>query len=394
MLSGYQTIFQFKIKISKILKILVCFGTRPEAIKMAPVIHELKKQKLDFLVCNTAQHKEMLDQVLEFFEIKTDYNLQVMQVNQGLNRLSAAILTEFDKVLVQEKPTMVLVHGDTTTSVMAAWAAFHREISVGHVEAGLRTYNPKSPFPEELNRQITAKLASIHFAPTAKAKQNLENEGISKESIHLTGNTIVDALNFGTKKLEDNEIGQISPKIDFKYNPSKKLIIVTGHRRESFGKGFENICKALLKIAERKDVEIVYPVHLNPNVQKPVYSALKNHDRIHLIKPVDYPGMLSLLKTCDFVISDSGGIQEEAPSFGKKVLVTREFSERMEGVNAGFSVLVGTDTSSIVTHAFQLLDNPENLQSKTNPYGDGKAAERIVEVLSESSLYHQLHKIT
>lgn len=385
MLSGYQTNFQYKIKTFKILKILISFGTRPEAIKMAPVIHELKKKNLEFLVCNTAQHKEMLDHVLDFFEIETDYNLQVMMPNQGLNSLSAAILQEFDKVLDQEKPAMVLVHGDTTTSVMAAWAAFHREIKVGHVEAGLRTFNPKSPFPEELNRQVTAKLASYHFAPTIKAQLNLENEGITKDSIYFTGNTIVDALNFGTGKLEDIESRQLVSKLDFNYNPDKKLILVTGHRRESFGKGFENICKALLKIAERKELEIVYPVHLNPNVQKSVYSALKNHDRIHLINPVDYPGMLWLLKTCDFVISDSGGIQEEAPSFGKKVLVTREFSERMEGVDAGFSVLVGTDTDKIVSQAFQLLDNPENLQSKTNPYGDGKAAERIVEVLEKSS---------
>ena len=352
---------------------------------MAPVIHELKKKNLEFLVCNTAQHKEMLDHVLDFFEIETDYNLQVMMPNQELNSLSAAILREFDKVLAQEKPSMVFVHGDTTTSVMAAWAAFHREIKVGHIEAGLRTYNPKSPFPEEMNRQITAKLANIHFAPTIKAQQNLELEGIAKDSIHLTGNTIVDALNFGTAKLEDIESRQLGSKLNFNYNPAKKLILVTGHRRESFGKGFENICKALLKIAERKELEIVYPVHLNPNVQKPVYSALKNHDRIHLINPVDYPGMLWLLKTCDFVISDSGGIQEEAPSFGKKVLVTREFSERMEGVDAGFSLLVGTDTDKIVSQAFQLLDNPEDFNSSKNPYGDGKAAERIVEVLEKSS---------
>ena len=345
---------------------------------MAPVIHELQKQKMDFEVCVTAQHREMLDQVLDFFEIQPDYDLDLMKTDQSLNELSAAILQAADKLLRKVQPDMVLVHGDTTTSVMVAWAAFHRKIKVAHVEAGLRTYNRDSPFPEELNRQITAKLADIHFAPTQQAKENLEKERLNSSEIIVTGNTIIDALENAKSRLSNQSFKIES---EFKINPDKKLILVTGHRRENFGKGFENLCEALKEIAKNSEVEIVYPVHLNPNVKNVVFEKLKNIQNIHLLKPVSYPKLLALIKASEFIISDSGGIQEEAPSFGKCVLVTREVSERMEGVKAGFSILVGTDALRIVEEAQNLLMNPRDLSSVPNPYGDGKAAERIVRFL-------------
>jgi UDP-N-acetylglucosamine 2-epimerase (non-hydrolysing) len=364
------------------LKIIVCFGTRPEAIKMAPVIKELKKQKIDFKVCVTAQHREMLDQVLDFFEIIPDYDLNLMQPNQSLNQLSANILKEIDRVLEKEHPELVLVQGDTTSAAMISLAAFHRQINVGHIEAGLRTYNKAAPFPEEINRQLTARISDFHFAPTIRAKNNLLNEGIPKEDIHVTGNTVVDALHWAILKLKKYPLIEEILKIKSLLNPNKILILITGHRRENFGKGLSNLCEAILKLSEREDIEVVFPVHLNPNVSKPVHQLLGNKTNIHLISSVTYPTILWLMQQCSLIISDSGGIQEEAPTFKKPVLVTREFSERMEGVKAGFSILVGTDKNKIVEEANRLLNfYPEFLENE-NPYGDGQAAFNIVEILS------------
>jgi len=363
------------------LKILVCFGTRPEAIKMAPVIHELKKQKLDFKVCVTAQHREMLDQVLDFFEIKPDYDLGLMRPNQTLNKLSAKILKEIDRVMEKEQPGLVLVQGDTTSAAMVSLAAFHRRIKVGHIEAGLRTYNKAAPFPEEVNRQITARIADFHFAPTTKASANLLKEQIPKEHICTTGNTVVDALEWAIKKMEFEPLSEEIQKIKALLNPNKKLILVTGHRRENFGEGLIHICEALLEFSEREDVELIYPVHLNPNVTGPVKELLSHKKNIHLISPVAYPTMLWLMQQCSFIISDSGGIQEEAPTFKKPVLVTREVSERIEGVEVGFSFLVGTDKDKIVEESIRLLNHPPDFKNTANPYGDGKAAKQIVRFL-------------
>lgn len=361
------------------IKILLCFGTRPEAIKMAPLYHELKKHDVfEVMVCVTAQHREMLDQVLDFFEIVPDYDLDVMQPNQTLNGLSANILSKMDDVLNDAKPDLVLVHGDTTTSTLVALAAFHLGIKVGHIEAGLRTYNKQSPFPEELNRQLTGRIADFHFAPTQKAAENLLKEGVNKSSIIVTGNTVVDALFLTLEKLENGFTTTAIETLKNNINFSKKVILVTGHRRESFGEGFNNLCKALLEIAGNKEVEIVYPVHLNPNVQKTVFDMLSNIENIHLIEPLDYPSFVWLMRKSSLIISDSGGIQEEAPSFKIPVLVTRETTERDEGITAGFSYLVGTNKSKIVEMANKLLHSKLTQEAKPNPYGDGKASERIV----------------
>ena len=364
------------------MKILLCFGTRPEAIKMAPLYNALKKSTLEVKVCVTAQHREMLDQVLNFFEIIPHYDLNLMQPNQTLNELSANILSKIDIVLIKEKPDLVLVHGDTTTSAMVALAAFHKGIKVGHVEAGLRTYNKQAPFPEEMNRQITGRIAAIHFTPTSQATQNLLNEGIAKNIIIQTGNTVIDALFWTIAKIEKQnfqhpEIGELKRII-----PShKKMVLVTGHRRENFGEGFQHLCQALIEISLRDDVIIVYPVHLNPNVKDVVYELLSGKENIQLIKPVSYPCFVWLMQQSFLIISDSGGIQEEAPSLGKPVIVTREVSERPEGLAAGFSVLVGTDKNKIITEATKILNDFTGFKLVQNPYGDGKASERIVESL-------------
>jgi len=363
------------------LKILLCFGTRPEAIKLAPVIQELKKQKLKFKVCVTAQHREMLDQVLDFFEIVPDHDLDLMQRNQSLNQLSSKILKEIDRVLEKEQPGLVLVQGDTTSAAMVSLAAFHRRIKVGHIEAGLRTYNKTAPFPEEVNRQITARIADFHFAPTNIASANLVNEQIPKDQLCITGNTVVVALQWAIRKMEFEPLGEEIKKIKALLNPNKKLILVTGHRRENFGKGLIQICEALLELSKMENVELIYPVHLNPNVTGPVQELLSHKKNIYLIPPVAYPTMLWLMQECSLIISDSGGIQEEAPTFKRPVLVTREVSERMEGVEAGFSFLVGTDKNKILAEAIQLLSHPPDFSGIENPYGDGTAAFRIVEFL-------------
>lgn len=361
------------------MKILLCFGTRPEAIKMAPLYHELKKQNVfEVKVCVTAQHRQMLDQVLNFFEIVPDYDLDLMTPNQSLNTLSARVINEVDKVLIEVNPDLVLVHGDTTTSTMVALAAFHRGIKVGHIEAGLRTYNKQAPFPEELNRQITSRIADLHFAPTQKAADNLLQEGVKNTAITVTGNTVVDALYLTLQKIENGFTTSAIETLKNKIDLTKKIILITGHRRESFGKGFENICKALLEISKNKEITIIYPVHLNPNVQEIVFKMLSGVVNIHLIAPLDYPSFVWLMRKSSLIISDSGGIQEEAPSFNIPVLVTRETTERDEGIKAGFSYLVGTDISKIVCKANELLQSKLKKEARPNPYGDGKACEKIV----------------
>jgi len=366
------------------MKILLCFGTRPEAIKMAQLYHELKKTTNEVKVCVTAQHREMLDQVLDFFEIIPDYDLNIMQPNQTLNGLSANILIKIDEVLQDVKPDLVLVHGDTTTSSMVALAAFHLGIKVGHVEAGLRTYNKQAPFPEEINRQLTSRIADIHFTPTTQATQNLLNEGICKENIVEIGNTVIDALLWTVRKIEsEHYIHQEIEVLKKTISISKKMVLVTGHRRENFGEGFKNLCEALLEISKRDDVAIVYPVHLNPNVKDVVNELLSNKSNIYLINPVSYPAFVWLMQQSFLIISDSGGIQEEAPTLGKPVLVTRNVTERPEGTAAGFSILAGTDKDKIIKEAINLIVNFKGFNEIANPYGDGKASERIVRYLGE-----------
>ncbi|WP_272023339.1 non-hydrolyzing UDP-N-acetylglucosamine 2-epimerase [Olleya namhaensis] len=364
-------------------KILLVFGTRPEAIKMAPLVKELSKHT-DFVikVCVTAQHREMLDQVLTFFNIIPDYDLDLMKPNQTLNQLSARIITAIDVVLIDFKPDLVLVHGDTSTSSMVALAAFHRNIKIGHIEAGLRTYNKLAPFPEEINRQITGRLADFHFAPTQQAAENLLNEGVHSKSVFVTGNTVIDALLWGIKNVNilRNDIKKIK---DFILE-NKKLIVVTGHRRENFGDKFIEFCLALKELAYRTDVQLIYPVHLNPNVQKVVYDTLGGEPNVLLIKPLDYEAFIWLLEQSYLIITDSGGVQEEAPSLKKPVLVTREVTERQEAVREGTVKLVGTNKAEILKEAILLLDDQKAYQSmigNENPYGDGTASKQIVDIL-------------
>lgn len=369
------------------MKILICFGTRPEAIKMAPLYHELKKSNFEVKVCVTAQHRQMLDQVLDFFEIVPDYDLDLMLANQTLNGLSAKILSRMDEVLVIEKPDLVLVHGDTTTSSMVALACFHLGIKAGHVEAGLRTYNKQAPFPEEVNRQISSRIVDMHFTPTKQATQNLLNEGILPNSIVETGNTVIDALFWTINKIEAPNY--ILHEIEVLKNtiPSdKKIILVTGHRRESFGEGMKNLCEALLKVSKRDDVSIIYPVHLNPNVKDVVYEMLSNKKNIQLVAPLSYPAFVWLMQQSFLIVTDSGGIQEEAPSLGKPVLVTRTVSERPEGVDAGFSTLVGIDKNQILNAIQDVLDNFTGFKNAKNPYGDGNASKQLVDYLLKTVL--------
>lgn len=362
-------------------KNLIIFGTRPEAIKMAPLVKEFQKHSsLITKVCVTAQHREMLDQVLDFFEIVPDYDLDLMKPNQDLFSISADIMSEMKGVLNDFQPDYVYVHGDTTTSTIAALAAFYAGVRVFHVEAGLRTFNKWSPFPEEMNRQITGRIADIHFAPTLQSKNNLLKENVSEEKIIVTGNTVIDALLFSTEKvnkIQNNEIEKLKELVI----PNNKIILVTGHRRENHGQGFIQICEALKQIAKNNpDVQIVYPVHLNPNVQKPVYEILSTVTNIHLINPLAYPAFVWLMNQSYLIITDSGGVQEEAPSLGKPVLVMRDTTERPEAVEAGTVILVGTVTDMIVYETQLLLQDKKKYQQMSalhNPYGDGKACERI-----------------
>ncbi len=380
-------------------KILSIFGTRPEAIKMAPVIKELEKHPNRFqsVVCVTAQHRQMLDQVLDLFEIVPDYDLDLMRPGQDLFDITTNILLRIKPVLEEVSPDIVLVHGDTTTTMATSLAAFYTKIPVGHVEAGLRTRNKYAPFPEEINRRVAGVVADLHFAPTETARQNLLCEGIPDESIHVTGNTVIDALMMTVKKIKNENLNERIEKDLIDRFPSlikifsrhmpcaARLVLVTGHRRENFGEGFENICRALKQIADRyDDVEIVYPVHLNPNVHGPVNRILANHPRIHLIDPIDYLPFVYMMDKSYLIITDSGGVQEEAPSLGKPVLVMRDMTERPEALDAGTVQLVGANTTQIVTESVRLLDNSnayELMAHAHNPFGDGKAGVKIIEVL-------------
>jgi len=366
-------------------KILVVFGTRPEAIKMAPLVKEFQKHSNIFetKVCVTAQHREMLDQVLSFFEIAPDYDLNLMRPNQNLYSLTSDIITNLKSTLEEFKPNFVFVHGDTTTTMATSLAAFYSGAQICHVEAGLRTFNLQSPFPEEMNRSVTGVVSNIHFAPTETSKKNLLNENKNKDSIVVTGNTVIDALLFSVNKVKTNnfkdaQIQELSNMI----NTNKRLILVTGHRRENHGQGFIDICEALKTIAlTHPNSQIVYPVHLNPNVQKPVYELLEGIENIKLIAPLSYPAFVWLMEKSYIIITDSGGVQEEAPSLGKPVLVMRDTTERPEAVDAGTVLLVGTDKGKIIKETNRLLNdyNAYNAMSVLhNPYGDGEACKRIV----------------
>ncbi len=365
-------------------RILSVLGTRPEAIKMAPIVRLLKrKADVDARVCVTAQHRQMLDQALELFEIKPEYDLDLMREGQSLAQISAGIFTHLDPILEEFKPDWVLAVGDTTTVLTTSLLAFYRKIRFGHVEAGLRTHNKWHPFPEEINRRLATVTADLHFAPTEWSKSNLLHEGIEPEKIHVTGNSVIDALKFVADRVEPREITELLERIKIKAS-AKRLILVTAHRRENFGEPLENICLALKQLASRPEVEIVYPVHLNPNVQEPVNRLLKGQARITLLPPLDYLPLVHLMKHASLILTDSGGIQEEAPTFGIPVLVMRETTERPEGIEAGILKLIGTETSRIVNAASHLLDDESEYASMAkavNPYGDGHAAERIVDAL-------------
>lgn len=377
------------------IRILSVFGTRPEAIKMAPIVRLLKQTAgVEARVCVTAQHRQMLDQALELFDIKPEYDLDLMREGQSLAQISAGIFTHLDPILEEIKPDWVLAVGDTTTVLTTSLLAFYRKIRFGHVEAGLRTHNKWHPFPEEINRRLATVTADLHFAPTDWSKGNLLREGIEPEKIHVTGNSVIDALKFVASREEPREIVELLGKLRIKRPEtgeleigdldSKRLVLVTAHRRENFGAPMENICLALRELAAREDVEIVYPVHLNPNVQEPVNRILKDVKRVTLLPPLDYLPLVHLMKHATLILTDSGGIQEEAPTFGIPVLVMRETTERPEGIEAGILKLVGTETSRIVDEATRLLDDASayaSMAKVANPYGDGHAAERIVDAL-------------
>jgi UDP-N-acetylglucosamine 2-epimerase (non-hydrolysing) len=369
------------------MKVLSVFGTRPEAVKMAPIVRLLQQTPgIESRVCVTAQHRQMLDQVLELFQIKPDYDLDLMRDNQSLASISASIFTHLDPVLADFQPDWVLVVGDTTTVVTTSQLAFYRRIKIGHVEAGLRTHNKWHPFPEEINRRIATVIADLHFAPTTWSQGNLLHEGVDEKTIMVTGNPVIDALNFVIKQAEPQEITNLISQMNLvtRESETRKLILVTAHRRENFGQPLENICYAIKELASREDVEIVYPVHLNPKVQEPVNRILKSTPHVTLLPPLDYLPMVHLMKHAKIILTDSGGLQEEAPSLGVPVLVLRETTERPEGVEAGTLKLVGTETGQIVREAMRLLDDPlayAEMARAANPYGDGHAAERIIEAL-------------
>lgn len=362
-------------------KVITIFGTRPEAIKMAPLVKELeRREEIESKVCVTAQHREMLDQVLELFDIKPDFDLNIMKTKQSLTGITSRVLEGLEEVFKEEKPDMILVHGDTTTTFAGSLAAFYQQIKVGHVEAGLRTFNKYFPFPEEMNRKLTGSLADLHFAPTKGSKENLLREGINESDIYITGNTVIDAMKHTVEEnyvFENEELNNI----DF----SKKVIMITAHRRENWGEGIHNICIALNKIVEENsDVELVYLVHLNPVVKDVVYERLGGKDRIHLLSPLDTKETHNLMNKSFMVMTDSGGLQEEAPHLGKPVLVLRDVTERPEAVEAGTVKLVGTDVDTIVSEANELLRNSEaysRMSKSINPYGDGVASRRIADAI-------------
>tara|TARA_B100001248_G_scaffold248940_1_gene221675 strand:- start:21528 stop:22658 length:1131 start_codon:yes stop_codon:yes gene_type:complete len=375
------------MSIDHMKKILTVFGTRPEAIKMAPLVHALgADRRFDAKVCVTAQHREMLDQVLKLFEIKPDYDLNIMKSSQTLNDITTSILLGLKPILEVFKPDVVLVHGDTATTFAASLAAYYQKIKVGHVEAGLRTGNIYSPWPEEANRKLTSAITNYHFAPTEGSKENLLNEGVSSDNIIVTGNTVIDALFWVKEKLKREKSFSAALLSKFHYlDPTKKLILVTGHRRESFGEGFKRICKALRQISyKHQEIQVLYPVHFNPNVKEPVNRYLKDLDNVFLIEPQQYLSFCYLMNRASIILTDSGGIQEEAPSLGKPVLVMRETTERPEAVDAGTVRLVGTDVNLIIDQVDLLLTDSAEYQKMSkahNPYGDGFACGRILEFL-------------
>lgn len=385
---------------------MLVFGTRPEAIKMAPLVKEFQKypDKFETLVCVTGQHREMLDQVLDIFEIIPDFDLNIMRKGQDLYDVTSRVLLGMKNVLKESNPDIVLVHGDTTTSTATALAAFYQQIPVGHIEAGLRTYNIYSPWPEEMNRQITGRIASYHFSPTSLSQENLQKEGVKEQNIHITGNTVIDALHWVLAKINNNkslkhelilrleQLGYDLNRLkDFVNNKKRRIVLITGHRRENFGEGFINICNAIKNLAEKyPEIDFVYPMHLNPNVRKPIneiFGDIKDsigkgeNENIFLIEPLDYLPFILLMDHSYLILTDSGGIQEEAPSLGKPVLVMRDTTERPEALEAGTVKLVGTDYNRIISEVSSLLDNEANyniMSAANNPYGDGKASERIV----------------
>lgn len=370
-------------------KVLVVFGTRPEAIKMAPLVHALNDdERFELKICVTAQHREMLDQVLGLFEITPDYDLDLMKAGQTLPEITSRILMGITPVLKSFKPSIVLVHGDTATTFAASLAAYYEQVQVGHVEAGLRTGNVYSPWPEEGNRKLTGAIANLHFAPTEISKQNLLQENTDPEKIIVTGNTVIDALLEVIKKIDAS--GELKSSLQAQFNfldENKRLVLITGHRRESFGGGFERICEAIAHMAEGfPQVEFLYPMHLNPNVREPVNRLLANLNNVFLIEPLDYLPFVYLMNKAYVLLTDSGGIQEEAPSLGKPVLVMRDTTERPEAVDAGTVKLVGTGVETIVTELTSLLSDEEAYKSMSfahNPYGDGKACSRIIDVLGK-----------
>ena len=378
-------------------KLLLTFGTRPEAIKMAPLVKSLQQKPEQFrtLVCVTGQHREMLDQVLRVFDIQPDFDLDIMQQGQDLYDITSRVLLGMRDVLKESTPEMVLVHGDTTTSTAAALAAFYQQIPVGHVEAGLRTNNIYSPWPEEINRQLTGRIATYHFAPTQLAKENLVKENVNPERIIVTGNTVIDALHMVTKRMADDEAMRSSVQQEIsalgydtnRLGGGRRLILITGHRRENFGEGFLNICSAIKSLAEHyPDSDFVYPVHLNPNVRKPVFDMLGNsiEKNVFLIEPLQYQPFVYMMEHSYLILTDSGGVQEEAPGLGKPVLVMRDTTERPEAVEAGTVLLVGTDREKIERSFIELMEQPalyRRMSEAINPYGDGKACERIIRFL-------------
>jgi len=378
---------------------MLVFGTRPEAIKMCPLVKEFQKHPIEFktIVCVTGQHREMLDQVLQIFEIQPNYDLNIMKQGQDLYDVTARVLVGMRGVLKEAQPDIVLVHGDTTTSMAAALAAFYQQIPVGHVEAGLRTHNIYSPWPEEMNRQITGRIATYHFAPTPLSKQNLLTEGVKEDMITVTGNTVIDALYMVVEQIKNNkqldiELANLLKKSGYdttRLSTEKKMVLITGHRRENFGEGFISMCTAIKDLTQKyPNVDFVYPMHLNPNVRKPIHEVfgenLTNLGNMFFIEPLQYLEFVYLMEKSTIVLTDSGGIQEEAPGLGKPVLVMRDTTERPEALSAGTVKLVGTDYDKIVNEVSLLLDNKEQYKKMSkaiNPYGDGKACERIIEIL-------------
>lgn len=372
-------------------KLLIIFGTRPEAIKMAPLIEELRRScNIEMRVCVTAQHRSMLDQVLQLFNIRPDYDLNIMRACQTLTQVTTEIIKALDVIFKSYMPNLVIVHGDTTTTFAASLSAYYARIKVAHIEAGLRSNDIYSPWPEEGNRKLTSCLADIHFAPTTQAKDNLLREGIDGGKIHVTGNTVIDALlNVRDRICSDSKLFEYLDKQFAFINNSKRLILVTGHRRENHGKGLEEICEAILDISRISDVQIVYPVHLNPNVQETVNRKLSKTENIYLIEPLDYLPFVYLMMKSTIILTDSGGIQEEAPSLGKPVLVLRDTTERPEAIAAGTVVLTGTNRKMIVDKVMELLSDSlryERMSNAHNPYGDGKASSRIARVINELPL--------